>query len=54
MKKSEQILAILCALLFGIVFGFLISPIKKGMEFGNNAGNTTNYYGYKKEEQNQE
>lgn len=50
MNKKEYTLSVLCALFLGIVIGFLLSPIKKGLEFGNNAGNTTNYYGEKKPE----
>lgn len=51
MKKSVAILSILCGFLSGVVIGFLLSPIKKGMEFGNNNGNTTHYhYGPEEEE----
>jgi hypothetical protein len=51
MKKSEVVLASLCGLFLGMVIGFLIAPIKKGIEFGNNSGNTTsNYYGKEEEE----
>jgi hypothetical protein len=52
-KKSELILATLCGFFFGVVIGFLISPIKKGIEIGNdsgnNCGNTTKLY-YDEEE----
>ncbi len=48
--KKEELKTILGALFFGILIGILISPIKKGIEIGNNAGNTNNYYGEKKEE----
>lgn len=48
MKKITGILLAFTCLLTGIVIGFLISPAKGG--FGNNAGNTFNYYGDKKEE----
>ncbi len=44
MKRSEIILSTLCSFLFGVVVGFLIAPIKKGIEIGNNSGNTTNHY----------
>lgn len=51
MKKSETVLAALCCLFFGIVVGFLIAPVKQGIEIGNNAGNTTNHnYGKDVEE----
>jgi hypothetical protein len=50
MNKSESRILALCCLFLGIVIGFLISPIKKGIEIGNNAGNTTNNYRCKKEE----
>lgn len=42
MKKSEVILATLCGFFFGVILGFLLSPIKKGIDIGNNSGNTTN------------
>jgi phosphotransferase system glucose/maltose/N-acetylglucosamine-specific IIC component len=47
MKKFTKILISIICLLTGIIIGFLISPIKGGI--GNNAGNTFNYYGDKKE-----
>ncbi len=51
MKRLEKMLPVLCAFFAGIVVGFLIAPIKKGIEIGNNAGNsTTNCYGDKKED----
>jgi hypothetical protein len=52
-KKSELILSTLCGLFFGIIIGFLIAPIKKGIEIGNNSGNTTNF-DYEEEEQSEE
>lgn len=48
MKKMSKILLPITCLLTGIVIGFLISPAKGG--FGNNSGNTNNYYGDKKED----
>lgn len=42
MKKSEAILSILCGFLFGVLLGFLFAPAKKGIDIGNNCGNTTN------------
>lgn len=42
MKKSEIILTGLLCFFIGIVFGFLLSPIKKGIDIGNDSGNTTN------------
>lgn len=42
-RKSELVLSTLCGFFFGIVLGFLISPIKKGIEIRNNSGNTTTY-----------
>lgn len=50
MKKSEKALPVICGFLFGVVVGFLLSPIKKGFEIGNNCGNCTNYYDKKEEE----
>ena len=43
MKKNEIILLSVCTFLAGLVLGFLIAPIKKGLEIGNNCGNTNNY-----------
>lgn len=37
---SEKILITVCCMLFGIIQGFLLSPIKKGISIGNNNGNT--------------
>ncbi|WP_215699498.1 hypothetical protein [Clostridium sp. MCC353] len=37
---SDKILVIAAASLLGIVIGFLISPIKKGIYCGNHNGNT--------------
>lgn len=42
MKKSEAILVTLCGFFLGIIIGFVVSPIKKGFDIGNNSGNTTN------------
>jgi hypothetical protein len=43
MKKSEIILLSACSFLLGLVIGFLAAPIKKGIDIGNNCGNTTNH-----------
>ncbi len=43
MKKSEIVLLSICSFLTGMVLGFLLAPIKKGIEMGNNCGNTTNH-----------
>ena len=37
---AEKTLLIACCILLGTVNGFLISPVKKGISFGNNNGNT--------------
>lgn len=39
---SEKILMTICLVLAGVVIGFLIAPIKKGISCGNNNGNTYN------------
>ncbi|WP_291647591.1 hypothetical protein [Clostridium sp.] len=39
MKNKEKILLCLTCFLGGVVAGFLIAPIKKGIYFGNNCGN---------------
>lgn len=49
MKKSEVVLMALSSFFFGVIIGFLITPVKKGIEIGNNSGNTT-YNGYDEEE----
>lgn len=41
---AEKILVILCCLLLGIIKGFLISPVKRGLFCGNNSGNTYNRF----------
>jgi hypothetical protein len=51
LKKPEKILPMLCIFLFGVILGFIASPIKKGIEIGNNSGNTTNNHYNSKEEQ---
>ncbi len=40
MRKSTAILTAAVCFFFGIVLGFLISPIKNGISVGNNSGNT--------------
>ncbi|MDF2537335.1 MAG: hypothetical protein K0S76_356 [Herbinix sp.] len=45
MSKSKKIFIGVFGFLLGMVVGFLISPIKKGIEIGNNCGNSPNYYG---------
>lgn len=37
---AEKVLVIMCCILYGMVYGFLISPVKKGISCGNNNGNT--------------
>lgn len=39
---TEKVLVILCSILLGMVKGFLLAPIKKGISCGNNSGNTYN------------
>lgn len=39
---SEKILLVLCCVMFGIIQGFFLAPIKKGISCGNNNGNTYN------------
>ena len=39
MKNNEKILFGVACFLGGVVTGFLIAPIKKGMYCGNNCGN---------------
>ena len=39
MKNKEKVLFGLTCFLGGVVAGFLIAPIKKGICFGNNCGN---------------
>jgi hypothetical protein len=46
---SKQSIFLISALTFsiGVVFGFLIAPMKQGI--GNGSGNVYNYYGKKEE-----
>ena len=39
---EEKILIILCCVMFGMIKGFLIAPIKRGISCGNNNGNVYN------------
>lgn len=41
--KGEKVLLVSTCILYGIVMGFLIAPIKQGIHCGNNNGNTTVY-----------
>jgi hypothetical protein len=38
-KPTGALLALLC-LFAGIIIGFLLSPAKRGIQIGNNSGNT--------------
>lgn len=52
MKKREILLLSALTFSVGTIFGFLLSPVKKGL--GNGCGTTTNnYYGEKDEEENE-
>ena len=43
---AEKILVATCCVLYGMIHGFLISPIKKGVSIGcNNGNNIDNCYG---------
>lgn len=39
---SEKILVILCCVMFGMIKGFILAPIKKGLIVGSNNGNVYN------------
>lgn len=39
---SEKILVILCCVMFGMIKGFILAPVKKGLIFGSNNGNVYN------------
>lgn len=41
----EKVLLIMCCVLFGVIQGFLLAPIKKGISCGNNNG-SNNYNEY--------
>ncbi|ROR25741.1 hypothetical protein EDD66_11098 [Mobilisporobacter senegalensis] len=41
--RGEKVLLASTCILAGIIVGFLIAPIKKGIQCGNNNGNTTVY-----------
>ena len=44
MKRKGNLLPLLAAFMTGVVLGFLLAPIKKGIESSCNNGNTNNYY----------
>lgn len=48
-SNAEKILVMLVCLLAGMLHGFSVAPIKKGINFGNHSGNT-----YVKEEKEEE
>ncbi|MBD7911602.1 MULTISPECIES: hypothetical protein [Clostridium] len=53
MNKKEVLGLTSLAFSIGVVFGFIISPVKNGV--GNNSGNTTNnYYNKEKSSDNEE
>ncbi len=37
---AEKVLVILCCVLFGVIKGFFLAPIKRGINCGNNNGNS--------------
>ena len=39
---TGKVLLIICCILIGVVKGFLLSPVKKGISCGNNNGNVYN------------
>ena len=39
---TEKVLLIICCILIGVVKGFLLSPVKKGISCANNNGNVYN------------
>lgn len=39
-SMSEKILVIVCCILLGVIKGFFLSPIRRGISLGNNNGNT--------------
>lgn len=41
-SAEEKILVILCCVMYGIIHGFLLAPIKRGISCGNNNGNVYN------------
>jgi hypothetical protein len=41
MSKKEKFFIGFFGFLIGVIVGFLISPVKKGIEIGNNSGNTS-------------
>lgn len=43
MKKSTGVLLSFACFLLGLVVGFLLAPIKQGIQVGNNSGNTNIY-----------
>lgn len=39
---AEKVLIMLCCILIGVIKGFLLSPVKRGISVGNNNGNVYN------------
>ncbi len=37
---AEKVLVILCCIMFGVIKGFCLAPIKRGISCGNNNGNS--------------
>jgi len=42
---AEKVLVVFCCILLGVVYGFLIAPVKKGVKIGSDNGNTYNEEG---------
>lgn len=39
---TEKLLMILCCVLFGIIYGFMLAPVKRGVKCFSDNGNTYN------------
>lgn len=39
---AEKVLVILCCVLIGVIKGFVLSPVKKGISCGNHSSNVYN------------
>lgn len=49
-RKMTTLIGLVC-LLAGVIVGFLLAPVKKGIYCGNNNGNSYGGWGYDDEEE---
>ena len=52
-RKMTTLIGLVC-LLAGVIVGFLLAPVKKGIYCGNNSGNSYGGWGYDDEEEDED